>query len=348
MKSNENKSAWIIVFLAAAFLVISTLSLTGVSESQREEASLTRFLTKETRTGEQSGAGEKAAAGKEQALSGQSAGEAGQENRGTGSGTGAAAGSDHADRSGSGNAGTSGGGAGAGLPGNSAPAFRAIPESQRIVAGNGTGGSSGTGGTADPGMEVTEVRLTGTTTQMLQAETLQLVPTILPESAAGAPLTWKSSDEVIAKVTQSGLVTSLRGGDVVISASAPNGITCEYPITVSPTQAHMILQITTEYPADDTALNDWIFTCRINGEEVKGGEEYIVTLGDVYSFVTSAVTRDGTRSTGDVEGSFFIDDSGVEGGFESSQEFIVEDTRPDHRGDSTSFTVTYRFSRAVE
>ena len=68
---------------------------------------------------------------------------------------------------------------------------------------------------------VTSVSVTSTAgTSVEKTKTLQLVATVLPEDAKDKTVTWSSSNEAIATVDQSGLVTAKEIGKVTITASA--------------------------------------------------------------------------------------------------------------------------------
>lgn len=80
--------------------------------------------------------------------------------------------------------------------------------------------------------EVAEIRLDKTEASIKVGETLQLTATVLPEEAAGAVLTWSSSDESIATVSATGLVSAVSLGTATISVTSGN-ITATCTVEVS-------------------------------------------------------------------------------------------------------------------
>ena len=55
---------------------------------------------------------------------------------------------------------------------------------------------------------------------------------VLPENADGKTLTWTSSDETVATVNANGVVTAKSAGTVIITATAPNGVSASCALTV--------------------------------------------------------------------------------------------------------------------
>ena len=78
------------------------------------------------------------------------------------------------------------------------------------------------------------ITLNRSTADVDVGDTLQLIAATIPE---GEPVSWQSSDNTIATVSESGLVTGIRKGDVTITASLDEDIyaTC-YLKVVTPTQ----------------------------------------------------------------------------------------------------------------
>ena len=72
------------------------------------------------------------------------------------------------------------------------------------------------------GNPVTGVSLDVTTAQLAPGETIQLHATVVPADADLTTVTWSSSDETIATVDNTGLVTAVSYGDVVITVITDN------------------------------------------------------------------------------------------------------------------------------
>ena len=82
-------------------------------------------------------------------------------------------------------------------------------------------------------LQVTSITLDLESCELLVEETVQLLATLLPESAAGQPVTWESSQPEIATVSEAGLVTAVSVGTCTITASSGDQkATCS--VTVSP------------------------------------------------------------------------------------------------------------------
>lgn len=80
---------------------------------------------------------------------------------------------------------------------------------------------------------VTQVIVSPEKASLWIGETLQLTGTVLPEDATDKSLVWHSSDETVATVSETALVTALSVGKVVVAAVASDGMTaatCEIDV----------------------------------------------------------------------------------------------------------------------
>ncbi len=96
---------------------------------------------------------------------------------------------------------------------------------------------------------VKTITLDKTTATMKSDDTLQLTATVLPENAENKTLEWSSSNESIATVSNTGLVTAKVAGNVSIIAKATDGseVTASCNITVKEyTVADIVGQIQTD------------------------------------------------------------------------------------------------------
>ena len=69
-------------------------------------------------------------------------------------------------------------------------------------------------------------------TEVLVNDTIQLVARVLPNNATNKTVTWKVSDETLAKVDSSGKVTGLKAGTVTIFATTVNGYQATYEVKI--------------------------------------------------------------------------------------------------------------------
>ena len=68
--------------------------------------------------------------------------------------------------------------------------------------------------------------------ELTQGESLQLTAVFTPEETTERELTWSSSDETIATVDENGLVSAIKVGKAVITATTSNGLTATCTVTV--------------------------------------------------------------------------------------------------------------------
>lgn len=70
---------------------------------------------------------------------------------------------------------------------------------------------------------VEKILLTGIQDELIIGRTLQLAAAVLPENANNKAVEWRSSDESVASVSESGLVTAKKAGQVTITCEAKDG-----------------------------------------------------------------------------------------------------------------------------
>ena len=85
----------------------------------------------------------------------------------------------------------------------------------------------------DKSVAVTEVRLDKSATTLVEGDTEELMATVMPEDATDKGIEWKSSDESVATVSQTGLVTALKEGSSAITVITNDGgfkATCDVTV----------------------------------------------------------------------------------------------------------------------
>lgn len=85
----------------------------------------------------------------------------------------------------------------------------------------------------DKSVAVTEVRLDKTATTLFEGDTEELMATVMPENATDKGIEWKSDNESVATVSQTGLVTALKDGSATITVITNDGglkATCDVTV----------------------------------------------------------------------------------------------------------------------
>lgn len=85
-----------------------------------------------------------------------------------------------------------------------------------------------------PDVPVTKVTLDKNKVELDIGGTETIKATLEPANATDKKVTWKSADSTIAKVSTAGLVTAIKEGVVVITATAKSGVSATCEVTVKP------------------------------------------------------------------------------------------------------------------
>ena len=93
----------------------------------------------------------------------------------------------------------------------------------------------------------TSIELNQASAELTEDETLQLTATVLPTNATNKMVTWASSDEAVATVNSTGLVTAIAPGTATITATTPDGSNLSTSCNVTVLQGNV--------PAESIQLN---------------------------------------------------------------------------------------------
>ncbi|MDE6479809.1 MAG: Ig-like domain-containing protein, partial [Muribaculaceae bacterium] len=103
---------------------------------------------------------------------------------------------------------------------------------------------------ASIGVTVTGIDFRETELSLIEDETATLTATVVPENATDKSLTWASSDESIATVSDEGVITAVKAGTATITATTANGKTASCVVTV----ATKVIEVT-DITLDKTELS---------------------------------------------------------------------------------------------
>lgn len=106
------------------------------------------------------------------------------------------------------------------------------------------------------GIPVTSVTLNRSTATLKATETVQLSGSVLPANASNKDLVWTTSDENIATVSESGLVTAVAVGEVTITATSQStpeiSATCRVSVVPTPVASITLSQTSVSLKATET------------------------------------------------------------------------------------------------
>lgn len=109
----------------------------------------------------------------------------------------------------------------------------AISEGTATITATSTNGISGSCMISVNAVAVTSVGLNETTIEMSVYDTQELIATVSPSNATNQAITWKSSNESVATVTENGVVEAISAGSCYITASSVNGKTKNCTVVVN-------------------------------------------------------------------------------------------------------------------
>ena len=108
----------------------------------------------------------------------------------------------------------------------------AIKAGDATVTATAANGTTATCEIKVEAVEVENVTMNKASVTLKKGKTEQLKASVYPENAGAKDLTWTSSDEEVALVNSSGLITAKGKGTANITASSPNGKSASCTVTV--------------------------------------------------------------------------------------------------------------------
>ena len=154
----------------------------------------------------------------------------------------------------------------------------------------------------------TSVKMSKTSLSVREGKSDVLTATVLPEDTTDKSITWKSSDENVATVTQNGEVKGIQKGTATITASTSNGISGKCTVTVirSVTGVEINKAQTVLYTGESEVLTCEVLPATANDKSVtwSSSDNTVVTVdndGTVTALkagkaIVTVKTKDGSKT----------------------------------------------------
>lgn len=112
---------------------------------------------------------------------------------------------------------------------------------------------------------------------------MTLTAEVEPENATEKALSWYSSDESVANVSEKGVVKAVSPGTAIITAEATNGITATYEITVDVSPQKFRVSASISMQSNDHVGNNWTSGFEFNDEAIRSGSTVSIMPGETFT-----------------------------------------------------------------
>ncbi len=191
-------------------------------------------------------------------------------------------------------------------------------------------------------IEVESISITEKESSMTLGDIITCSATVLPKEAADKSITWSSSDDSVATINSKGELVAVGGGTVTITATASNGLTDSFEVSVDASKRTMKLTVTRERTDDENIGDEWSFINEINCERTT--RSIVISVGDVLQFHSKYTESDNNPDIGEASTTHQVTEEDFNNGFEVKMELYVTENGGPNRGKSAHFVITYKFT----
>jgi len=174
---------------------------------------------------------------------------------------------------------------------------------------------------------------------------VQLEYGIGPENASNKTIKWTSSDSSVVTVNQKGYIRGVDYGSAEITATTEDGYSATCKVTVSLSQAQMILKYKKTGNLGANIGHEWSFSASIDDETVKDkGGTYTFNVDETIVFYCYAYEGDNSPDEGDNTVYHTITEEDLMYGFTVEVEVYVTEDRGRNAGEQAYFIYTFEFT----
>jgi len=188
-------------------------------------------------------------------------------------------------------------------------------------------------------IEVDHIEIVNAVEEMTLGEKLSLNTIISPENAENQEVTWTSSNDSIINVSPEGIVSAVGGGMATITATASNGVSSSFDVTVDGSKRQMKLKVSHSREDDNNIGDEWSYINEINGEPVSN--TITISVGDNLVFSSKYTEDDSKPDVGEASKSYSVTEDDLVNGFEIQMDLYVTENGGKNKGKSAHFLVCY-------
>lgn len=123
-------------------------------------------------------------------------------------------------------------------------------------------------------------------------DSMALIAVVYPENTTDKTITWMSSDETVATVSDKGVVKAVSAGSATITATASNGVQATYAITVTPSPQKFRVITSITMKSNDHVGYSWSSGFEFNDAPLSYGSIVSITVGDTFTVCGWAMEND--------------------------------------------------------
>ena len=175
-------------------------------------------------------------------------------------------------------------------------------------------------------------------------DSMTLTAEVSPENTTDKSVTWASSDESVATVSDKGVVNAICPGTAVITAEATNGVKGTYEVTVDISPQKFRVSATIYIQSNDHVGNNWSTGFEFNDEVIYSGSIVSIMPGETFTACGWAQDNDSKPERGDCWERLTLTSEMCQSGFTIEGEANVYENGGRYSGNCATWYVKMTFT----
>lgn len=188
-------------------------------------------------------------------------------------------------------------------------------------------------------LAVSNITLTAADETLLVGKTEIIQATIEPETAKNKKITWSSSDTSVATVSSNGTVKGISSGTAVITATAVNGVTSEYKVTVKQGPATFSITAKAKLIERNHVGSRWTKEFSINDKDFSGSTTFTAEVGETVWFSCFITENDSNPDVGWYSERITITDDILKNGYTINESVYVRENGGRYAGNVAEWSI---------